>query len=110
MSGEIYRDALFALGLLAGGIAFGTQLNVLTNVLPGLQQEDGETGVRLHCRILDHAAHTATVIPAVSVVGAAAVLLLIAGGSSGELRSQALLAAPPSGSRSPRTNASETGP
>jgi hypothetical protein len=88
----VYRDLLFALGLVAGGIAFGTQLNVLTVVLPGMRREDGATGIRLHTILLDHAAHTATAIPAVSLLGMTALLLLIDGDLQGSQRA-ALLAA-----------------
>jgi len=93
VSGEasLYRDLLFAVGLVAGGIAFGTQLNVLTVVLPAMRKEDGAMGIRLHNNLLDHAAHTATAIPAVTLVGTTALLLLIDGESGA--RAAALVAA-----------------
>jgi hypothetical protein len=87
-----YRAVLFGLGLLAGGIAFGTQLNVLTVVLPGMRKEEGEVGVRLHRNMLDHAAHTLTVIPAVNLMATAAALLLLHGGFDNAAQAAALVA------------------
>jgi hypothetical protein len=89
MSSEI----LLGLGLLAGGVAFGTQLNVLTVVLPAIRKEDGATGLRLHRTILDHAAHSATAIPAVCVLATSALLLLFSGSGFPDARAPALLAA-----------------
>jgi hypothetical protein len=89
---SVYRAVLFGLGLLGGGVAFGTQLNVLTTVLPGLRKENGDVGLRLHRSMLDHAAHTFTAIPAVNLMAAAAALLLLDSGFRNAAQAAALVA------------------